>query len=96
MAARAQLDLAELDLAQLGDGLLALGGLELQLLDVDLDDAGAVLGDRGLGGALGALELGQLAAQRQHPGELGQALRHQRFLGRELLGDQVDLLLDAR
>ena len=67
-------------------------GLELQLLEVDLDDLRPVLGDRRLGGALAALELGEVAAGGEHPGELGQALGHQRLLGRELLADQLDLL----
>ena len=76
----AQLDLAELEVAQLGDRLLAHLRGQPHQLDLDLGDLAAVLGDRGLDLAGGALQPRQLALRRQHPGHLGQALAQQRLL----------------
>ena len=86
-----QLDLAVFEVAQLADGGLAGLGDQPHPLDGDLGDLAAVLGDGGLGLARLALQRRVLALQRQHPGELGQALAIELVLDVDLLLEHVEL-----
>ena len=58
--------------AQFGDRLLARLGGQPHLLDLELGDLAAVLGQRGFDLARRALQPCQLALRRQEPGHLGQ------------------------